>query len=464
MSYRSIAATFLIWLAVCPFALGAAQANAPPNGGRFPDDVERAMLFDAWQMRRLHPVPEESTITQGSLTVTPRRRVPERPGWPFRTNGEIFSRPCFDKSSVYFGNCDGVFYCLDKKSGSVRWRKERLERVDSAPALHDGTVLFSALNDTLYALNCTSGEVKWKASFPGIGYRSSRILNKIAYIAGEKQLLGLDPSNGKVLRRYAFSGEGGDFSRNSNAIVVAVSTDTESNDYTGKGSVVCFADDVAEPRWTTALGGAGSGTLACDENNCYLGARDGFFYAIRMADGKVIWRIDCRRLFSGRESEDEHVKTAFGNRTSPVWADGHVIDLGTRIVFSVSHQLINASSVMVLADKTTGKVVWAVRHPTEIDGHFLAADGILVAIAEDRKMLVVNVADGKSVSFSPLPEVLGEGFFSDRSRGEFAGVFLDEGELFIAGADAHVWRLPFASIRGALDWPIATPPKRIRAT
>ena len=33
-------------------------------------------------------------------------------------NGEI-SCPCFDKTSMYFGNCDGVFYCLDKKTGAV---------------------------------------------------------------------------------------------------------------------------------------------------------------------------------------------------------------------------------------------------------------------------------------------------------------------------------------------------------
>ena len=77
-----------------------------------------------------------------------------------------------------------------------------------------------------------------------------------------------------------------------------------------------------------------------------------------------------------------------------------------------------------------------------------------MAMAEDRQMLVVNVADGKSVSFSPLPETFGEGLFSERSRGEFVGIFLDEGELFIAGADAHVWRLPFASIKGTLDWPV----------
>ena len=81
-----------------------------------------------------------------------------------------------------------------------------------------------------------------------------------------------------------------------------------------------------------------------------------------------------------------------------------------------------------------------------------------MAMAEDRKLLLVNIADGKSVSASPLPEILGEGFLSGQSRGEFAGVALDQGELFIVGADAHVWRLPLDSVKGALSWPIAQPP------
>jgi hypothetical protein len=79
-------------------------------------------------------------------------------------------------------------------------------------------------------------------------------------------------------------------------------------------------------------------------------------------------------------------------------------------------------------------------------------------MAENREMLLVRIADGKSVRFSPLPEILGEGFFSGEPRGEFAGVSLDQGELFIVGADKHVWRLSLRSVLGALDWPVAQPP------
>ena len=463
MSTRSVVVMILISLAVCSFTLMLAWADGPAEPRWFPDNVERAMLLDAWQSWP-HVFPPTGPTSTGAFRLesrespTPKgpRQTAKGPGWPFQTNGEIFSRPCFDKSSMYFGACDGVFYCLDKTTGAVRWKKDGLERVDSAPALHEGTVFFAAIDNTLYALNCTSGEVKWTAAFPGIGYQSPVLVNNILYIAAEGQLLAFDPSNGSVLRRYAFSGEGRGFSWNSKSLVVATVTDTESNKYTGNGSVVCFDYNAAKPRWTTALGGASlERTLACDENNCYLGARDGFFYAIRTTDGKIVWRVDCRGFFSGEDSKDKTTKEATGRENYPVWADGHVIDLGTCVVFSAFHQLINGPSVLVSVDKNTAQVLWVVRHPMEIEGQILAAEGTLVAMAEDRQMLVVRIADGKSVSLSPLRNVFEEGQMDSRSRGEFAGVFLDEGDLFVLGADKHVWRLPFASVKGTLEWPVA---------
>ena len=331
-----------------------------------------------------------------------------------------------------------------------------MERVDSSPVLHDATVFFAAIDNTLYALNCTSGEVKWKATFPGIGYQSPMLVDKLVYIRRNGQLLALDPGNGSVLHRYAFSGEGRAFSWNSKSLVVVAVTDTESNNDTGHGSVVCFDYNAAKPRWTTALGARLRKRLWPATRTTATLARDGFFYAIRMADGKIVWQIDCRSLFSAEKSEDKTAKKPSGKDTYPIWADGHVIDLGKRVVFSAFHQLINGPSVLVSADKNTGEVLWVVHHPTKIDGHFLAVEGTLVAIAEDRQMLVVRGADGKSVSLSPLRNVLKEGQIGSRPRGEFAGVFLDEGELFILGADERSCGVyPFATVKGTLEWPMA---------
>jgi len=129
---------------------------------------------------------------------------------------------------------------------------------------------------------------------------------------------------------------------------------------------------------------------------------------------------------------------ALGAEIGYVSANEHVVVTDKTVVFSASHYVINTPSVLAMAGRKTGSLIWAVQHPQAIRGCFLAADGLLVAMAEDRRMLLVRIADGKSVSFSPLP---------DKNRGEFAGVVLDQGQLFIVGADAHVWRLPFDSVK-----------------
>src|SRR5216117_1420432 len=55
--------------------------------------------------------------------------------WFFKAGAEIFSVPAVDQKSLYFGACDGNFYCLDKKSGKQRWRRGGFDRIDSSPVI-----------------------------------------------------------------------------------------------------------------------------------------------------------------------------------------------------------------------------------------------------------------------------------------------------------------------------------------
>ena len=45
-----------------------------------------------------------------------------RERWVFRTNGPVRLAPAVQKQSVCFGSDDGHLYCVDLKTGNLRWK------------------------------------------------------------------------------------------------------------------------------------------------------------------------------------------------------------------------------------------------------------------------------------------------------------------------------------------------------
>jgi hypothetical protein len=215
-----------------------------------------------------------------------------------------------------------------------------------------------------------------------------------------------------------------------------VSEDLMGNDEAGSGRVVAFQSRAKKPLWTAKLGGACLGDIACDGARCYVGARDGRFYAIDLATGTTAWQIDCRKMVASSRPimlDGEAVPEL----KPRVWADGHVELVKDWVLFSVSHQIIEEPSALVVADKQSGKTIWVAQHPAKLDGRFgVAHDRVFVA-TQDRQLLSILLSDGQLAFVAHLPKA---------DRGEFAGVTLDNGFLFLAGADATVSRMSLNSL------------------
>jgi outer membrane protein assembly factor BamB len=69
---------------------------------------------------------------------------------------------------VYFGSCDGGFYCIDRTSGDEKWRfdvetdGERTKAIYSDPLIFDDLVCFAAGEGQVYALDLATGALRWK--------------------------------------------------------------------------------------------------------------------------------------------------------------------------------------------------------------------------------------------------------------------------------------------------------------
>ncbi len=347
-------------------------------------------------------------------------------GWPFRTQGEIFSLPFCAEENIYFGTCEGSFYCVDKELGSVKWKRSGFERIDSAPVVAGGNVYFASVDNRVLAFSARDGSPKWVARIQGVGYSNPKVCGGALWISADNQLVALNPETGEILHRCGFKGEGGDFSWNSTGLAVVSNRKVSSHGDRGEGTLSFFPHGDDTPLWTADLGGSCLGRISCDEGHCYVGARNGVFHAYNTRDGSTAWQIDCSQLFRSRKS-------------SPVWADDHVAVSPDHqyVIFTAGHQQLDFPALVVCAGKNDGKILWKVEYPIGICGVFDIVGNTVVAVTQDRQLLAVDVDSGTLRVSDVLPRM---------DRAEFAGVKCDGDFLFVAGADAHVYRLSHGDV------------------
>ena len=100
------------------------------------------------------------------------------PAWPapakqdfWHNKQDLKARVTYDRAfhvttvgdAVYFGSsADDQVYCLDAKSGTVRWRFFAEGPVRLAPTIAKGRVLFGSDDGYVYCLNAANGQLQWK--------------------------------------------------------------------------------------------------------------------------------------------------------------------------------------------------------------------------------------------------------------------------------------------------------------
>ncbi|TWT83946.1 Regulatory protein BlaR1 [Planctomycetes bacterium CA13] len=421
---------------VSPFWLSAEDAN---NGASVTVEVSDGEVREGIELIGVAPA-------SGSLSMTPSvapkvikpDSIPSSTsvigaavgGVVFTAQDKVFSTPCFDKTSIFFGACDGNFYCLDKISGKLKWKVGDLQRVDASPIHHDERVYFPNIGDWLHCVETQTGKVVWKKQIPGCGYSNPLFHNGQIVIAGTNQLVTLSPKDGRIIQSYAFAGGAGGMrfgiAAKGNKLVVLVTKDYLANDYTGTGSLVCFNLSETKPAWTLPLGGASFGEVIVDESRCYFGTRDGMFSAVDFGTGQVAWKLNCADFFSDRQH---------------VWADGIPVDNGDSVIFSCFHLSLNEPGVMFCVEKASGKVRWSLGNPFLFSRSSGLSDDSLVTVTLDHKLVRIDRASGNVQYIGMLPVA------NPRSQGEFYAVALDNGFVFVVDAEKQVWRFDLSQLK-----------------
>jgi len=229
--------------------------------------------------------------------------------WRVMTGGDVVSSPVIADGTVYVGSNDGTLYALDLRTGAERWRRALGSPVGSSPAVGEGLVYAQTRDGVLYAVDAATGGVRWQRHtgrvmrFPwghesGDYYTSSPVYTNgtVVFGAADGGVYALAARTGTLRWHAQTAGR----IRGTPAVA-------DGRVYVGAfdGRVYCFTLANGAPIWTAETEGAAlnSGDFGFDRRSIqsspavaygmvFVGARDGFLYALDAATGTRRWRYD----------------------------------------------------------------------------------------------------------------------------------------------------------------------------
>jgi outer membrane protein assembly factor BamB len=278
--------------------------------------------------------------------------------WKFDAGEElkpVFCTPTVADGRVYFG--EGLhtdsgckLYCVDAATGKPVWQKpfETASHTEGTPRVAGGRVYFSAGDDGLFCADAATGARVWQ--FPEPGGEPLHIDTPPA-VAGGRLFAGsgygtyalscLDAATGKqiwqvpaklrsfgpplVAGKHVYYGLG----------TGNLTLDTEGDEQTPAGSVVCLEPETGREVWRYDLSRSVHTPLAADAFSVYATSRDGAVHCLDRRTGKLRWKTGLGATITAGPAV-----AASGGMPVAVYA-------------------VSTEGTMACLNPHTGKVVWA---------------------------------------------------------------------------------------------------------
>jgi outer membrane protein assembly factor BamB len=176
--------------------------------------------------------------------------------WQFETGGPVRSSPAISGDKVFVGSTDGKLYALERETGLESWQVDVFSPVSSSPAIAQGIVVFGSRDGSFHAVDARSGDPVWQV-------RTGDLLP------------------------WEWGFEGWDVYTASPVVV-------DSTVIFGAGDGVVYAVDIrtGEELWQFVTAGRIRSTPAVDAGVVYVGSADGLAYALELGTGNEVWRFE----------------------------------------------------------------------------------------------------------------------------------------------------------------------------
>ena len=346
--------------------------------------------------------------------------------WRAPTDGDVISSPAIADGTVYVGSGDGHLYALDLANGERRWRYDAGGAVNSSPAVGGGLVYATARDGSIFAVDAATGTRRWRITTgPDLplpwGHESGDyFLSSPAYLdgtivvgAGDGGVYALDAATGKQKWRAQTEGRVRASPAIANGRVYAASFD---------GRVYCLDLKTGAVRWRYDTEGVGlrSGSFGFDRRSIqsspavadgvvYVGARDGFLYAIDADKGSLRWRVDHKIswvitspavsehvVFAG--SSDAHFAQALDSSGSERWRVGTDVPVWSSP--AVANGIVyfgDAAGRIHAVDRDTGTERWMFRTGAQLFSSPVIAGDLVLVGSTDGGVYALRTGAGPAI-------------------------------------------------------------------
>jgi outer membrane protein assembly factor BamB len=185
---------------------------------------------------------------------------------------------------------------LDAGTGKVRWTYTSRAQVQNVPVVDQGTLFVGTDDHMIYALSVGDGSVRWKAN-----------------VGGEPHVISVQDG------------------------VVYGDIDQNNGGHITRGPIFALDASSGAIKWRSAISGSFYGLV---NNTIYATTTDNLLYALKVADGSVIWQFPMNSPFGGLQVGQGQVYLLVAPRAN-----------GTPRV------------VMYVLNAATGALLW--RYPTD---------------------------------------------------------------------------------------------------
>ena len=340
--------------------------------------------------------------------------------WQYDAGAPVRGGMAIDGDRLYFGNSDGVLFCLDKAAGRLVWQFKTGGAITCTPAVADGKVIFQSRDNRVYALKASTGKPAWQFKMQGSAphtwgwdyYTPMPVISgrQVLIGSGDHHLYALDLKTGKE----TWSFEAGDKIRAAPLVaenrlfvpafdgyvyVLDPATGAETGKFKTEG--VGYYDKVYGWDRTSI-----TGQPALNNGRLVFGSRDGGLYCIDARTLEQKWRfaygaswvgsapvIDGQTVFVGWS--DQLVFSAFDLETGKErWQyNCKAYVYATPVTDSRNVYAGSFNGKVYGFEKETGKVAW----------EFQTGNAVLSSPALENGVLYIGSDNGRVYAFENGP-------------------------------------------------------------